>query len=163
MKAIYKIRNTNSSGDAIGEFDIQSLDDVYKKIEDGHLICWQHQGVYIANIKEGLQLEWMANTMVAPPESDLKYWVKARIFNENKECYIWRIGDTLRYRWRIDGQANDSKNNTEFIQSTAQLRMLTTDKNHDSITVRNYLGKDNVGKVVVTDMRFVEFGKKGIL
>lgn len=65
---------------------------------DGFAVAYLSYGVFVGKYKEG-DFEFFKELDL---NSEAKHILKLRVFNEEKELYIWRNGDVLKGRVRID-------------------------------------------------------------
>jgi len=105
---IYQIKSLKSLVEQ-GEVNSNIRDFVFNKINRGFIVCWFHNGVLFGKIQNN-NFVFCYNQN---PDFD-KHLIKLRAFNEDEELYLWKRNDKLHYRYRKDGEGNET---WEFIEA----------------------------------------------
>ncbi|MHA1439593.1 MAG: type III-D CRISPR-associated protein Csx19 [Promethearchaeota archaeon] len=183
MASIYSIEAINSFkeiGNILKEFKSEIIT---SKVDNGYLICWLNHEILFGKIQDG-NLIFFRNNL---PNFD-EHLIKLRVFNENKELYIWKNLNGFKYRYRIDQQGETtydyidakqiiwgtkSKKLTEFFSEIKEERGIKfiipsdwlngkslNDNNRLIMKTRNYLSYNNLGQASFTDSRIVNIKLK---
>lgn len=136
--------------------DLRSLDDInrcFNDINNGTAVIWLFSEIKTVKIQNGNSAEELSQIDL------MKYLVKARLFNEQKEWHLWRTGNNMKGRCRLDG----SGEYCEYVASELPLKSIiaktavemggVTGKKVKLIT-RNYIDYQN-NQAGYFDMRFV--------
>ena len=153
---VYKLEATTSQV-SFKTFTTQSeIIDCAGSIDNGFAIIWLFSEIKTLSIKNG-QLSGDLSSFDL-----IKYLVKARFFNEEKEWHIWRSGDVLKGRFRDD--TDNSGEVYRFVKAELPLKAVITDPlskmsfkgNMIKLITRNYVDYQNY-QAGYYDMRFVNF------
>lgn len=126
-----------------------------EELGSGHIILWQHHGIFIGEISSG-QINWLGK-----PDEDEKHIQRVRAFNETTELHFWRQGNHMNGRKR---EESDSGDETEVNDITMKLRgavaNVMPEMNNEilGIKTRQYIGYHPVThQAGYVDCRYVDF------
>lgn len=153
IKSIYDIKSTNSNVELKEFKNNQELLKTFNEFGSGYSVIWLFPGIKVFDLNQKIpELE----------EIDFeKNLVKARIFNSEREWYIWRSENKIKGRLREDGQGEYSQ---EFVDVESPLRSVVGNQinqigigdKKNKLLMRNYIDHQN-NQAGYSDMRFVEF------
>jgi CRISPR-associated protein (TIGR03984 family) len=109
IKTIYsKVEQKDLDNELNNDAFIQKIKDVGK----GYIVCWHDYAVLFGTVQNG-EIKFYNNES---PDLN-RYLQKLRIFNENKELYIWKSGGKLKYRYREDVVSDENGEIVEYIDA----------------------------------------------
>ena len=157
--------------------DYDELKSLMKKsfLDNGFVVAYLHYKVLIGRVTQGIP-EFYQREIFDP-----KHLLKLRVFNENKELFIWSRGEYIfQGRLRIDGHGptvdiveaeqvlwgtrheNLEEGWTRIFEERGTeinlpIDVKVTSKSRVKIKTRNYIGHNETGQAGYVDCRFVEF------
>lgn len=182
MKPPYEIKNIKSSKiPAQGEIDIikasEIADLIRKHFKKAKAVCWLHYSLKFANVDEAGVLKMDSEDL----KNFDKHLVRLRVFDQKGELHIWRSGNILKYRIRIDseGAGTDYIDSNLILNGTKvevtdegikiteergikmilpffeQKQVLNTEKRL-KLHTRNYIDYNDIGQAGYIDCRFMD-------
>ena len=178
MNNIYNIKEVKSSaGKAIPIEGSHIPSRIVEEIKDGFIICWFYNEVVLGRIANG-QVKYYPDDNKSYDYS--RYLVSLRVFNEDKELFIWRDNDKFKYRIISDQgevavecidakqvvSGTESENLGESWYKISEKKgtrfivpLNTSDLNNHKrlfLVTRNYIKTDEIGQTGYKDSRFVD-------
>ena len=159
MESAYNLKFISSRIDPY-EFDV--LDSIAEKLTSGYIILWQHHGVFAGEIKDA-KITWNKTGVI---EKDTAHIVRIRAFNESTEFHIWRSGNDLKVRKRVDVGESANEQNIDYtlipiVNTIMVLRAVIAQQitGCSKIMTRNYINQfdENNFQAAYSDSRLVKF------
>lgn len=166
----YKSRTINSSYTVFKDLnDIKDIIEIFSG--ESYVVAYLDYKVLIGKLSEK-KIFFFNNENI-----DLKYLIKIRLFNQDKELFCWRKNNLFDGRLRIDmkGSEIDVIDASQILVGTKskildnQYSLLSEDrgreliiptiikKNRASLITRNYIGYTNNMLATFIDCRFLDF------
>jgi len=148
---------------------------VKKEISTGYIVVWLNYAIFIGKIEDR---EFIFHNGLIP---DLSHLLQLRVFNKEKEIFIWRSSLAYKYRIRVDNDGEDtvvidaeqvlwgthSRNlggDFSEIYEDRGIKLIIPFKdlnlNPDKrliLKTRNYIRHNEIGQAGFVDSRFVDF------
>lgn len=182
MDDIYEITvaTSNAQSDDCESASLLVIEEL-KEMKTGFAVCWLWHEVLFGKIENGSLVFPVGRTPNL--DRDLR---EMRLFNKDRELYLFRTEKGFRFRRRIDGNGEQAEyievqqilwgtadvvqggwttlSERRGIRLTVPIEARGVDEKHRVVLVtRNYITESGIGQAGITDCRFVDlaFGGKG--
>ncbi|MDP2160034.1 MAG: CRISPR-associated protein Csx19 [Flavobacterium sp.] len=176
---LFPVKTKVDRYDEVPVSDYNSFESFLSKnfAQDGYIVAYLDYTVIIRKFKDDKII-----FMNGEKPFDPKFIQKLRLFNNNRELFIWRTEGKWKARFRIDDHGAEIKNvieanqvlfgttgkvengftsltetrGTEIILSF-EIKSVDAEKNRVKIKTRNYIDYNKLGQAGYIDCRFVDF------
>lgn len=142
-----------------------TLDDIAKKIQNGHILLFQHNQILVGKIENGIINNWLSGEK---PDVDIRSYQKIYAINVDCEINLRSRGGKLIGRIREDAEINENEQQgfAPFYDTRMPLRpvigklLRASESEKYMIVTRNYIGfNEATGQAGIVDSRMIYFDK----